>query len=116
MTGRKIATKETQEGCLSFSITRFSERFSSLKNCRSLPKRLFRQAGEAPDSIRGLSWFAGLLFQKRIGVHRLPLLGHGEVQMRLLSGLCCGGISHGADDLPGGYRVALRHIGLRLEV
>ena len=43
-TGRKIATKETQEGCLSFSINRFSERFKVLKNAGSLSKRLFRQA------------------------------------------------------------------------
>ena len=53
-TGRKIATKETQEVCLkvncrvaareggrSFSINRFSELFKVLKNAGSLGKNLF---------------------------------------------------------------------------
>ena len=43
-TGRKIVTKETQEGCLSFSINRSSELFEVLKNAASLLNSV-QQAG-----------------------------------------------------------------------
>ena len=43
-TGRKIVAKETQEGCLSRSINRFSELLEVLENAGSLSKRHFRQA------------------------------------------------------------------------
>jgi len=38
-----IVTKETQEGCLSFSINKFSELLQRSENLPSLLKRLFRQ-------------------------------------------------------------------------
>ncbi|WP_300135298.1 hypothetical protein [uncultured Oscillibacter sp.] len=53
-TGRKIATKETQEGCLSFSINRFSELFEVLKNASSLSKKSFRQAEGGQLSLPAL--------------------------------------------------------------
>ena len=52
--------KETQVGCLSFSIISFSELFKGLKNLPSLEKRLFRQAGTGPRQQAG---FLYLLFQ-----------------------------------------------------
>ena len=39
--GRKIVTKETQEGCLSFLIISFSELFKVLKNLHRQSKSLF---------------------------------------------------------------------------
>src|SRR5699024_3699607 len=53
--GRKIATKETQEGCLSFSINRFPELFKVLENASSLSKRLFRHAAAEGPSLEGPS-------------------------------------------------------------
>ena len=50
ITGRKIVTKETQEGCLSFLIISFSELFKCRKTCFRLAKRLFCQT-EAPGGF-----------------------------------------------------------------
>jgi len=41
--GRKIVTKETQEGCLSFSIISFPELFEVQENLLRLTKKFFRQ-------------------------------------------------------------------------
>ena len=38
---RKIVTKETHQGCLSFAIIGFSELFEVLKNRTQLGKKLF---------------------------------------------------------------------------
>ena len=54
-TGRKIVTKETQEGCLSFSIKSFSALFKGRKTCSSLSKRLFRQAA-ACQNVLSAGW------------------------------------------------------------
>ena len=62
--GRKIATKETQEGCLSFSINRFPELFKVLENASSLSKRLFRQA--------------------EAGIHRMPAFRQFPVSREIL--------------------------------
>ena len=71
-TGRKIAAKETQEGCLSLSINRFSELFEVLKNASSLAKRLFRQAEAFP-----IRWM-GNAFARRGAGAAIPLIGRGR--------------------------------------
>ncbi len=44
--GRKIVTKEAQEGCLSFSIISFSELQIVQKNLSSLAKKFFAELPE----------------------------------------------------------------------
>ena len=76
-TGGKIATKETQEGCLSFLINRFSELFRVLKNASSLSERLFDKLERAAYAARSqLIGKAGLCLTHRpafLTGGRLPL-------------------------------------------
>ena len=52
MAGRKIVTKETQEGCLSFLINQFSELFGVLKIAGSLSKRFFDKLRRLPSEAQ----------------------------------------------------------------
>jgi len=54
--GRKIVTKETQEGCLSFSINKFSEHHRSSENLLRLAKGFFDSLSH--DNPAGTSSFS----------------------------------------------------------